>query len=95
MGIAFPLGQLRQLVAAMRPRQWAKNLLLYLAFFFTLGQHTSDGFVNELSLFGEATLGFLLFCLLSGLPTSSTTCWTWRRTGCTPRSNTAPWPRGA
>ncbi|MCH8191373.1 MAG: decaprenyl-phosphate phosphoribosyltransferase [Chloroflexi bacterium] len=66
LGIAFPLGQLRQLVAAMRPRQWAKNLLLYLAFFFTLGQHTSDGFVNELGLFGEATLGFLLFCLLSG-----------------------------
>ncbi len=58
--------QARQLVLAMRPRQWAKNLLLYLAFFFTLGTHDTDGAAGELRLFGEATLAFLLFCLLSG-----------------------------
>jgi 4-hydroxybenzoate polyprenyltransferase len=50
----------------MRPRQWTKNLLVYLAFFFTLGDHDASGVSDELTLFGEATLGFLLLCLISG-----------------------------
>ena len=50
----------------MRPRQWAKNLLVYLAFFFTLGDHDASGVSDELTLFGEVTLGFLLLCLISG-----------------------------
>ncbi|MEE9284646.1 MAG: decaprenyl-phosphate phosphoribosyltransferase [Dehalococcoidia bacterium] len=66
LGLAAYGGQLRQLLSAMRPRQWAKNLLIYLAFFFTLGQHETAGLAGELSLFGEVTLGFLLFSLLAG-----------------------------
>ena len=58
--------QLRLLVVAMRPRQWSKNLLIFLAFFFTLGQHDAHGFSDELSLFIKVTLGFLLFSLLTG-----------------------------
>lgn len=65
-GTAAPVSQAWQLVLAMRPRQWAKNLLIYLAFFFTLGQHGGDGVVDDLSLFGKATLGLVLFSLLSG-----------------------------
>ncbi len=63
---AGTLDQARQLVLAMRPRQWAKNLLVYLAFFFTLGDHAAGGAGGEARLFGEATAGFALFCLLSG-----------------------------
>ncbi len=62
-----PLSQLWHLFLALRPRQWAKNLLLYLAFFFTLGDHVADDFSGELSLFGWATLGFVAFSLLSGV----------------------------
>ena len=59
-------GQLRHLVIATRPRQWAKNLLIYLAFSFTLGQHAADGFADEFSLFVKVTLAFLLFSLITG-----------------------------
>ncbi len=58
--------QLRLLVMATRPRQWTKNLLIYLAFFFTLGEHDAHGFGDELSLFLTATYGVLLFSLLTG-----------------------------
>lgn len=60
------LGQLWLLAIAARPRQWAKNLLIYMAFFFTLGQHDTQGIGAELALFGRVSIGFLLLCLLSG-----------------------------
>lgn len=60
------LSQAWHLVVALRPRQWAKNLLVYLAFFFTVGNHATDGFVDELSLFGRATAALLIFSLVSG-----------------------------
>ena len=58
--------QLRLLVVATRPRQWSKNLLVFLAFIFTLGQHDAHGFSGELSLFIKVALAFLLFSLLTG-----------------------------
>lgn len=54
------------LLLALRPKQWAKNLLVYLAFFFTLGEHAADGASDEVALLGLVTLGFLVFCALSG-----------------------------
>ena len=54
------------LVLALRPKQWAKNLLVYLAFFFTLGDHAADGTGAEGALLGRVTLGFVVFCALSG-----------------------------
>ena len=54
------------LVLTLRPKQWAKNLLVYLAFFFTLGDHAADSMGAEASLLGQATLGFVVFCALSG-----------------------------
>ncbi|MBI3743347.1 MAG: UbiA family prenyltransferase, partial [Chloroflexi bacterium] len=58
--------QVWPLLRTMRPRQWAKNLLVYLAFFFTAGEHGSKSLTTEFHLFGDATLAFALFCLLSG-----------------------------
>ena len=45
---------------ALRPRQWAKNLLLFAALLFTLSDR------HPLSDWGRAGIGFALFCLLSG-----------------------------
>lgn len=47
------------LLVAMRPKQWTKNLLVFAGLLFTLDQHhTPADFVR-------ATLGFVVFCLLS------------------------------
>ncbi len=54
------------LLRALRPKQWAKNLLVYLAFFFTIGDHAADGIGAEGALLGRVTLGFIVFCALSG-----------------------------
>ena len=58
--------QLWLLGAAMRPQQLAKNLLVYLAFFFTLGEGGAEGFSDHLGLFGEASIGFALFSIVAG-----------------------------
>ncbi len=59
-------GQLRLVLLATRPRQWAKNLLIYLAFFFTIGQHAADGLSGELLLLGKVTIALVLFSLITG-----------------------------
>ena len=57
---------LRSLLRAMRPRQWAKNGIIYLAFIFTINERWDLGEWGEsLEVFGIATAAFLLFCLLS------------------------------
>ena len=48
------------LIAAIRPKQWTKNLLLFAGFLFTLDK---TQVLHSLSL---AALGFGVFCLLSG-----------------------------
>ena len=52
----------------MRPRQWYKNLIMYLAFFFTIDEAWSPSadIAAGLSLFGVITLAFLLFSALTG-----------------------------
>src|SRR5579884_2401235 len=48
------------LLVALRPKQWAKNALLFVPLLFTLdSQHRTDAI-------GRVVLGFVLFCLLSG-----------------------------
>ena len=57
---------LRSLLRAMRPRQWAKNGIIYFAFIFTINERWVLGEWGEsLEVFGIATTAFLLFCLLS------------------------------
>lgn len=55
------------LLKTMRPRQWTKNLIIYLPFLFTLRQYWQP-FTNEMySMFATATAAFALFCVLSGV----------------------------
>lgn len=54
-------GPLMALLAAMRPKQWTKNLLVFPALLFTLDKpHTSS---QSITIF----FGFALFCLLSSV----------------------------
>jgi 4-hydroxybenzoate polyprenyltransferase len=57
---------LRSLVISMRPRQWTKNLIVYMALIFSVGSawHIRD-VDTWLPLFGKASLAFALFCLVS------------------------------
>jgi 4-hydroxybenzoate polyprenyltransferase len=55
------------LLKAMRPRQWTKNLILYLPFFFTLRQYWQPFTPEMYSMFATATAAFVLFCILSGV----------------------------
>ncbi len=66
MGNAW--GIVKALTASMRPRQWYKNLIIFLAFFFTINEAwTLNGDVQAaLNMFGSITLAFLIFSLLTG-----------------------------
>jgi 4-hydroxybenzoate polyprenyltransferase len=54
------------LLLAMRPKQWTKNLFVYIALVFTNHLPTSLHDTENLRLFGITTAAFLLFCLISG-----------------------------
>jgi 4-hydroxybenzoate polyprenyltransferase len=59
-----PLQILLALLLGMRPKQWTKNLFVYIAVIFTgqIPPHDTQSWHN----FGVATAAFLLFCLVSG-----------------------------
>ena len=55
------------LVRTVRPRQWTKNLIIYLALFFTINEAWDPHDLGELlSLATRTTLAFMVFCALSG-----------------------------
>ncbi|MBI5305438.1 MAG: decaprenyl-phosphate phosphoribosyltransferase [Chloroflexi bacterium] len=54
------------LLKTMRPRQWTKNLLVYLPFVFTLKQYWQPFTPKMYELLAVATSAFVLFCILSG-----------------------------
>ena len=57
----------RSLLRAVRPKQWTKNLLIYLSLFFTMNEAWSfDEIGAAFSLFGRSTLAFAIFSALSG-----------------------------
>ena len=59
-------GLLGSLLPAMRPRQWAKNGIIYVALVFTINQRWEFAQWREsLELLAIATAAFLLFCLVS------------------------------
>ena len=62
------VGIAKALLVSMRPRQWYKNLIMYLAFFFTIDEAWSPSadIAAGLGLFGVTTLAFLLFSALTG-----------------------------
>ena len=57
----------RALVYATRPKQWTKNLLVYLALFFTVDDTWSlSDLTSLMPLLGKTTLAFIIFTALSG-----------------------------
>ncbi len=54
------------LLLSIRPKQWAKNLVVFFAFFFSISERTATSVPEQFSLFGRVALAFVLFCLLSG-----------------------------
>ena len=59
-------GPLGSLLRAMRPRQWAKNGIIYFALVFSINQRWEFAAWREgLELFAVSTAAFLLFCLVS------------------------------
>ena len=61
-------GLLAAFILSMRPKQWSKNLLVFMALFFTVDQawHTTE-IEAALDLFARTATAFLLFCALSGV----------------------------
>ena len=60
------MGQLISLLAAMRPKQWTKNLVVFLPMAFTINLAWDPGNVGEvLDVLASAASAFGLFCLLS------------------------------
>lgn len=54
------------LLVSLRPRQWTKNLLLYLAFLFTIDERWGlDHLDVALGLLARVSLGFVAFCALA------------------------------
>ena len=51
---------LRALIKSMRPRQWTKNLVIFAALVF-------DGQLFSIPAFLRTFVGFIIFCLLSGV----------------------------
>ncbi len=58
---------LYHLLRALRPRQWSKNLLVYIPLVFTLRQYWKPFSREMYVLFATATAAFILFCMLSGV----------------------------
>lgn len=54
------------ILLAMRPKQWTKNLFVYVALVFTNHLPTSIHDTVNLRLLGITTAAFALFCLISG-----------------------------
>ncbi|GBD10383.1 Decaprenyl-phosphate phosphoribosyltransferase [bacterium HR23] len=56
----------RALVRSLRPKQWAKNILVFLPLAFSVHERWTPSAPGEAGLLlGRAFLAFLLFCLLS------------------------------
>ncbi|MBI4786796.1 MAG: decaprenyl-phosphate phosphoribosyltransferase [Chloroflexi bacterium] len=55
------------LLKSMRPRQWVKNLLVFVPFAFTLRQYWQPFSPQMYALFALAAVAFLVFCLLAGV----------------------------
>ncbi len=54
------------LLVAARPKQWTKNLIVYLAFFFTVNEAWNPPDLGAmLALFGKSSLAFVIFCALT------------------------------
>lgn len=67
-GTNNPVGIAKALLVSARPNQWYKNLVIYLAFFFTIDEawSLSGDMGAALKMFGVITLAFLAFTAVAG-----------------------------
>lgn len=67
-GTNNPAGIAKALLVSVRPSQWYKNLVIYLAFFFTIDEawSLSGDLGAALYLLGVITLAFLVFSAVAG-----------------------------
>jgi len=60
------ISHLRYVFRSLRPRQWTKNLIVYIALIFSIEQEWQVSDPDSwASLLGRSTLVFLFFCLVS------------------------------
>ncbi len=55
------------LLKTMRPRQWSKNLIIFIPLVFTLRQYWQPFTLQMYSLIGISLAAFFLFCIFSGV----------------------------
>ena len=56
----------KALIKSARPKQWTKNLLVFVALFFTIDEAWDPTeFETVVSVFGKAALGFVVFSILA------------------------------
>ena len=68
MSTSAKTGLMAAFILSMRPKQWSKNLLVFMALFFTVDQAWDPTDVNTaLDLFAKSAVAFLLFSALSGV----------------------------
>ncbi len=58
---------LKYILKSMRPRQWSKNMFLFLPMLFTIGQYWEPFGTRMWQFFSSTIAGFVVFCLLSGV----------------------------
>ena len=57
---------IKALISSIRPHQWTKNLIIYFAFLFTIGQAWNLDELDEAArLFARITAAFAIFCLIT------------------------------
>src|SRR5438309_7009717 len=54
------------LAQTMRPRQWSKNIVVFVPFVFTLNQAWQPFSQEMWRLLGLSLIAFVIFCVLSG-----------------------------
>ena len=68
MSTSAKTGLLAAFILTLRPKQWSKNLLVFMALFFTVERAWNlTDIETALDLFARTAAAFLLFCALSGV----------------------------
>jgi 4-hydroxybenzoate polyprenyltransferase len=57
---------LKALFISLRPKQWSKNVVIFVAFIITLNQYWQPFTPQMYVMLTQATIAFVLFCVLSG-----------------------------
>ena len=68
MNASTKTGLMAAFILTLRPKQWTKNLLVFMALFFTIDRAWNlTDIETALELFARTAFAFILFCALSGV----------------------------